>query len=104
MTETAALSETARNLRGKIRRASLAAEKGDVVDLVPLKAEVDSLCKGIAALPKNESKSLQSDIIGMIEELSHLSERLNQGLDIIKQELQSLAERQRAVSAYGKAP
>lgn len=104
MTDAARLSENARNLRGKIRRASLAAEKGDVVDLVPLKLEVDSLCKGLEALPKSESRNLQGDVVGMIEELSHLTEQLNQGLEIIKQELQSLAERQRAVSAYGKAP
>lgn len=104
MTDTATLSETARNLRSKIRRASLAAEKGEVLDLVPLKVEVDSLCKSLEALPKSESRSLQGDVVGMIDELSHLSDRLNQGLGIIKQELQSLAERQKAVSAYGKAP
>ena len=104
MTEPTALFETARNLRQKIRRASQAAEKGDVVDLMPLNSEVDALCKDIGRLPKGESQSLQGDIVGMIDELSHLSDRLNQGLDIIKQELQSLAERQKAVSAYGKAP
>ncbi len=104
MTDSTALSASARDLRSKIRRASQAAEKGEIIDLAPLQMEVDSLCKRIEALPKDQAKGLQGDVIGMIEELSHLSDRLNQGLAIIRQELQSLAERQRAVSAYGKAP
>ncbi|TQV71257.1 hypothetical protein [Denitrobaculum tricleocarpae] len=104
MTNLAQVTESARDLRHKIRRGIEAAEKGDVIDLLPVQAEVDSLCAALAALPKDESDAVQSDVIGLVEELSTLSDKLNQGLVIIRNELKDLSERQRAVSAYGKAP
>ncbi|WP_282607985.1 hypothetical protein [Pelagibius sp. Alg239-R121] len=104
MTDITKITEAARSLRQKIRRGSQAAEKGEVMDLLPLQIEVNTLCKEIEALPKDDTKSLQGEVISLVEELSHLSGKLTHGLDVIKTELQSLAERQKAVSAYGKAP
>ncbi len=104
MTDIQHISNAARDLRHKIRRGTQAAEKGDVIDLLPLQAEVDSLCQAIEALPDHGGKAVEKDVVGLVEELSNLSEKLNQGLSIIKNELQELSERQRAVSAYGKAP
>lgn len=103
MTNLKQISETTRDLRHKIRRGMQAAEKGDVMDLLPIQGEVDSLCTALAALPKSESDELQNDVIGLVDELSNLSDKLNQGLVIIRNELKDLSERQRAVSAYGKA-
>lgn len=104
MTNLAEISETARDLRHKIRRGSQAAEKGDVIDLLPVQAEVDALCSALAALPRDESKSIQADIVALVDELSTLTDKLNEGLIIIRNELKDLSERQRAVSAYGKQP
>ena len=104
MTNFAQISEAARDLRHKIRRGSQAAERGDVIDLLPVQAEVDSLCSALASLPKDESKAIQSDIVALVDELSTLTDKLNQGLVIIRNELKDLSERQRAVSAYGKQP
>lgn len=98
------ISEATRDLRHKIRRGTQAAEKGDVVDLLPIQGEVDALCAALASLPKDESDAVQSDVIGLVDELTNLSDKLNQGLAIIRNELKDLSERQRAVSAYGKAP
>lgn len=104
MTNLTHISESARDLRHKIRRGTQAAERGDVIDLLPIQAEVDSLCQSLEALPKGDSDAVQQDVIGLVDELSNLTDKLNQGLVIIRNELKDLSERQRAVSAYGKAP
>ncbi len=104
MTNLKDISEAAHDLRHKIRRGTQAAEKGDVIDLLPIQGEVDSLCNALAALPKDQNEAVRNDVIGLVDELTNLSDKLNQGLLIIKNELKDLSERQRAVSAYGKAP
>jgi len=104
MTDFATISARTRTLREKIRRGSDAAAKGDTMDMIPLQAEIDSLCRMIKKLPASDSKALQGELVSMVDELSNLSDKLNQGLEVIRGELQGLSERQRAVSAYGKQP
>ena len=85
-----------------IEVARRALNDGKVVSLDGLEAHVDITCKGIIALPKDESEVLQPPMLALIDGLEQLSGALGQDHREAEDALNTLNDRQRAQSAYAK--
>ena len=74
---------------------------GKVIDLAGLDERVDTLCADIAAQPVASSRGLKNRLILMIEGLDRLVASLNVQHKDLGAALKDVADRQRAVTAYG---
>ncbi len=97
------------DLRVRLARASAtvaaarsAVAGGKSVDLESLEADVDATCRVIMALPRDEGRSLQSEMVALSDDLNLLAEALEREYRTMKQALGELSERKRAQTAYLK--
>ena len=96
-------------LRMRLARASatVAAARGAVsggtsVDLESLEADVDATCRAIMALPGDEGRALQPEMVALSDDLNLLAGALEQEYSAMKQALGELSDRRRAQTAYLK--
>ncbi|MBI4183071.1 MAG: hypothetical protein HY521_03620 [Proteobacteria bacterium] len=77
-------------------------EQGEGVDLAPMEARITELCAAIAALGEAEARALRPALVGLLDEVTRLGEELKRRHRDLGTELQGLAERTRAATAYGR--
>lgn len=77
---------------------------GTMVDLTGLDGCVAKLCDAIAALPKDQSESYKSRLVGLIDDLNSLVETLSAQHKELSSALKDVSSRHRAAAAYGAAP
>jgi|HigsolmetaAR203D_1030402.scaffolds.fasta_scaffold04308_3 hypothetical protein len=78
-------------------------ESGGLVDLSGLEDRIADLCGSVQRLPKTSGRALQPELLGLVDELSQLTEELGRQRDQVKSELEETNIRQAAASAYRKS-
>ena len=58
------------------------------------------LCDSVERLPSDESRDLRPRFLGLLEEVTQLSENLHAGLGELAQLLSAASERRKALDAY----
>ncbi|MDJ0951253.1 MAG: hypothetical protein QNJ94_20265 [Alphaproteobacteria bacterium] len=86
---------------GHITAARDLVDKGNEVNLGGLDRVVESLCQDIQALKEADQNQCQPALVAMIDEFDRLTQALEQQRDSLQQQLKNVADRGRAVDAYG---
>jgi hypothetical protein len=79
-----------------------AVDEGKSVDLESLEADVDATCRAIMALPSDEGRGLQPEMVTLSDDLNLLAGALEHEYRAMKQALGELSDRKRAQTAYLK--
>ena len=79
-------------------------EHGDFVDLSGLDARVDRLCSAIKALPQDQGRGFERPLLGLVDELTRLTDQLADQREKVRQSLVGTSSHHQAASAYRKAP
>jgi hypothetical protein len=74
---------------------------GKAVNLQPLEAEMRRLCTAIDGVPRDDARSLEPRLLALIDDLDKLFAAIASKRAALKVQLNDLALRDRAVSAYG---
>ncbi|MDA1325711.1 MAG: hypothetical protein O3C34_13300 [Proteobacteria bacterium] len=88
---------------GAIERFRSCLAEGSIIDLTGLDQKIEGMCNAIIELPEDQRATIKATLIGLIDELNGLVELLSLQQDKVSEELQGVASRHKAVSAYGKS-
>lgn len=75
---------------------------GDLVDLTGLERRVDDLCAAIRALPQADGRSLEPQLLGLIDDLTTLTDALRRQSEQTRIELGETSSHSAAAAAYRK--
>ncbi len=87
-----------------IQLARKTVSQGDFVDLAGLERRVDEVCAAIRQLEPSAARTVEPQLLGIVDDLDRLQGELAAQRDRVRSELGNLAEHGRAASAYGRPP
>ena len=79
-------------------------EHGDFVDLGGLDDRVGRLCAAIKQLPRDQGRGFERPLLGLVDDLTRLTDELTGQRDKVRQTLTGTSSHQQAASAYRKTP
>ncbi|MGP1396879.1 MAG: hypothetical protein ACTS3R_15330 [Inquilinaceae bacterium] len=104
MTGSAATVDTIRAGLTDLAQAVLLAKRSvartDFVDLAGLETKVEALCGAIATLPKPEARTLEPQLVLLIDELAHLTDSLVGQRDKLAGQIAESGPHRTATAAY----
>ncbi len=77
---------------------------GQIIDVQPLEQEVEDLCAMLAGVDAQTAREVQPILLGLMEELNHLAQTMDDRHSQLSDELRSLAAHGNAASAYSVPP
>ena len=77
---------------------------GQVIDVQPLEKEVEDMCARLAEVGAETAREVQPVLLGLMEELNHLAQTMDDRHGELSDELRSLAAHGNAASAYSAPP
>ncbi len=77
---------------------------GNLIDLAGLDEGVAKLCDDMAGLPAAQRQTYKFRLVALIDNLNALVDALSAQHSELRTTLKDLSSRQRAASAYGRAP
>lgn len=77
-------------------------EHGDFVDLGGLDERVGRLCSAIKLLPRDQGRGFERPLLGLVDELTRLTDELASQRDKVRQTLVGTSSHHQAASAYRK--
>lgn len=100
MSHSATIESEMHSLTARLRKARQGLSRGTIIDLTPIEQDVKGLCHAIEALPREESRYLRPQLIGLVEEVNQLGENLRAGLGELAEMLNAASDRRKALTAY----
>jgi hypothetical protein len=100
MTHTETLTRELTGISAIIAAARGMVKDGKAVNLQPLEAEMRRLCASIEVVPRADARNLEPRLLAVIDELDKLFSAITNKRDSLKNELQDISLRDRAVTAY----
>jgi hypothetical protein len=100
MTQTETLTRELTGISAIIAAARGMVNDGKAVNLQPLEAEMRRLCASIEVVPRADAHNLEPRLLALIDELDKLFSAITHKRDSLKNELQDVSLRDRAVTAY----
>lgn len=88
------------HIEGVVAKATAHVENGDLVDLAGLDVGVKDVCDRILTLSMAEAAPFREGLARLAENLDHLKELLQKAQAGVKEQLEGLNVRQKAVKAY----
>ena len=86
-----------------IRHARAALDAGQLIDVSPLEARVDKLCRSLAEVTAEDVAHLRNGVLALIDDFGQLAGMIDARLGDLRKDLAETSGRTRALSAYGKA-
>ncbi|HET8729432.1 MAG TPA: hypothetical protein VFO41_18165, partial [Alphaproteobacteria bacterium] len=78
-------------------------EGGGLVDLAGLERRVEEICTAIRQLPRADGRALEPQLVGLIDDLGHLTKELGRQRDQARADLTETSSHQAAAAAYRKS-
>jgi len=100
MTQTETLTRELTGISSIIAAARGMVNDGKAVNLQPLEAEMRRLCASIEIVPRADARNLEPRLLALIDELDKLFSAIANKRNSLKNELQDISLRDRAVTAY----
>ena len=86
-----------------IRHARAGLDAGELIDVSPLEARVDKLCRSLGEAAADDAAHLRGGVLALIDDFGQLAGLIDARLADLRKDLADTGGRTRAVSAYGKA-
>lgn len=86
-----------------IRHARAELDAGRSIDVSPLEARIDTLCRALAESAAGDTTRLRNGVLALIDDFGQLASLIDARLGDLRKDLAETGGRTRAMSAYGKA-
>lgn len=100
MTQAEILTRELTGISAIISAARGMVNDGKSVNLQPLEAEMRRLCASIESMPRPDAQILEPKLLSLIDELDKLFTAIAGKRNALKEQINDLSLRDRAVSAY----
>jgi hypothetical protein len=101
MSRTETLTRELTGVSAVVAAARGMVNDGKAINLQPLEAEMRRLCAAIEGVPREDARTLEPRLLALIDDLDKLFIAITAKRSSLKEQLNDLALRDRAVSAYG---